>query len=161
MGSGFGVKCKACSASWEGSLGIGLRYSEERMKVTLTEPKSRGSMRLFSDDSEIQGEIASLMNQNASLLDYEHSAYLCAGCHWIESKFYISIKTLAAEEIYTPKYKCSKCRNALIRIKMEQNENDVQILDEKGNEIPWKCPLCNGTKLVKDNLSAQNDILWD
>ncbi|MCZ8157219.1 MAG: hypothetical protein O9264_13905 [Leptospira sp.] len=158
MGSGFGVKCNTCNASWEGTLGIGMLYAPDRINEALSDPK--GTTNLIRSKS-IKNEIANILNHHGLLTEYEHSSYICSSCNWIYDRFFVNILTFSKEGNYTPKYKCTKCKKPLIRVDMEIKENGVKLFDGVGNRIPWHCPKCKGTHLVEDNDSRMNGLCWD
>ena len=142
MGSTIGVGCQSCDYNKEFEIGIGMRYSPGNIMDYKSE------FALLPDLIKSKKTLAIIMdlveNMNAVLSDgYGHGIYRCKKCDSLYERFYIHLEH--DEGSYEIKYKCSKCKSNLTRIKRK-----------KIDFTKYPCPKCMNYTLY-ENMFA----LWD
>jgi superfamily II helicase len=167
LGSNISFKCKQCADNessiqseietcWSFNTGIGMIYSPENVFKGYEDEKPL----LFSlvKSKKIQREVSESLNNGFAPSDgYGHEVYLCMHCMNFFSRFHF--KLAKGNEVYEPRYLCSKCRKELIKKELVVRKGQYKVVDCQKKKVEWKCRVCGSDELVMD-LSV-GILMWD
>lgn len=131
MGQGLTIKCKSCGTQENYFLGVGMMYFPLENVLDSVIPKRR---------REKVREVLRLAGEDSS--EYSHELYACPKCETLHCRFYLKISK-DEKILFETKFRCGKCRNALIAVSNE----DVS---------RYRCSDCG-----KKTISSFVGLMWD
>ena len=147
MGRGISISCAECDYKKDIMLGIGMMYSPSRLEDIDSEDSLFPSLIKSKKTLDMVKE---LLKERCGHLadDYGHALYRCSKCEGFYERFYFHIDYIGGS--YEPAFKCPKCKNVLIKIASDE-EDDIRI-----DLTSYSCPKCG-----KKSLKEDTTIHWD
>lgn len=149
MGTSFNVVCEECDYNKEFKIGIGMMFSPHRILDFNSELCFISY--LIRSKKEVEYIKYLVKDKKATLTDgYGYDMYICPKCGELYSRFFMHLDFEDGScEI---NYKCTKCKQKLIIVDKEINDDEYEI-----NLFKIRCPKCGKFSLTK----GVSYILWD
>ncbi len=150
MGRSFTIKCKQCDYSKTLMLGIGMLYSPDRIVDFDSEDSF---LPHIIKSKKVMDHMKNLIKNKGGILrqTYEHKAYYCPECSYIDERFFFQIDY--EDGIFEPTYNCPKCKKHLeiMQLGLDELEGPIDF-------SAYSCPSCGQHGLTEDYDSI---MMWD
>lgn len=131
MGYGLEVTCKNCGAQEDYTLGVGMAYFPLERVLHSVVPKRHREKVL---------ELLKIAGDDGA--EYSHTLFRCPKCETLNQRFYIRLSR-GNETLFETKFRCGKCRSALMPI----SDEDV--------------PNCRCSSCGSKSLERECTLMWD